>query len=56
MTDSEAPRNVGGRPSEGTVVNVRIPAEHLTEMDRRAKEGGPSRAAQIRAFIAVGLR
>ena len=41
-----------GRPTTGTKVQIRIPAELLAEIDRRADEYGLTRAETMRRALA----
>jgi hypothetical protein len=43
------------RPSEGTKVEVRLPADILAEIDRRARSANRTRAAKLRSLISAGL-
>lgn len=44
-----------GRPSTGTKVQVRIPADLLAKIDKHAKWCGVSRAEMVRIVLAEGF-
>lgn len=52
---SPEPKRGRGRPSTGTVVQVRIPRDVLAAVDRRADAEGTSRAAVVRHLLAEAV-
>lgn len=48
-------RDPVSRPPEGTKVEVRLPPDTLTDVDRLAQQSGATRAATLRSLIEAGL-
>lgn len=51
---SDGYRDVGGRPTVGKLINVRLPADVIAAIDAIADREGTSRAAVMRRLLATG--